>query len=255
MPPATPAEPTLSLPGYSLPGHDDISRVTRLYEAISIATALGLLATHALRIARFPSFDWWLPLLAIAGAFFADFVSGLVHWGADSWGRETLPLIGRRLLRPFRVHHVNPDDFLRRPFLDVNGDVATVVVPFLLAVFSFPSSTAWGRSAAVFVLAFCAVGLPTNQVHQWAHFRRPPRFIRWLQRSGLILSRHAHSKHHAAPYAQHYCIATGWCNRSLTALGFFPALERLITRLTGLRPRDDDHAFQASLGLLEEPQV
>ena len=62
----------------------------------------------------------------------ADFGSGLVHWAADTWGRDDLPVIGRRLLVPFRVHHVNPDDFLRRRFVDTNGDVAFLAVPVLL---------------------------------------------------------------------------------------------------------------------------
>ena len=160
-------------------------------------------------------------------------------------------MIGHRLLRPFRVHHVNPDDFLRRGFLDVNGDVATIVVALLLAAFALPTGTAWGAGAEVFVTAFCLVGLPTNQVHQWAHYRgQVPRVVGWLQRSGLILGRRAHARHHVAPYAQNYCIATGWCNRPLTALDFFPRLERLVTRLTGLTPRDDDDAFRASLGML-----
>jgi hypothetical protein len=237
------------LPGYDLPGHDEISLTRRAYEALSLMTAVGLLAAHAVRVARLPSHEWWLPAAGVAGAVFADFVSGVVHWAADTWGRETLPVIGRRLLRPFRVHHVNPDDFLRRSFLDVNGDVATIVVPFLLAAFALPAGTAWGRGAEVFVAAFCLVGLPTNQVHQWAHSRKPPRAVGWLQRSELILGRRAHARHHVAPYAQSYCIATGWCNRPLTALDFFPRLERLITRLTGLTPRDDDDAFRAGLGV------
>jgi len=240
----------VELPGYDLPGHDEINMTTRLYEAMSITAAMSLLVIHAVRIARFPSYEWWLLAAAIVGAFFADFVSGLVHWSADTWGRETLPIIGRRLLRPFRVHHVNPDDFLRRSFLDVNGDVATIVTVFLLVALAISNVSPWGRVAEVFVTAFCLVGLPTNQVHQWAHFHEVPRVVDWLQRSGLILGRPAHARHHVLPYAQNYCIATGWCNRPLTAIKFFPRMERLVTQLTGLTPREDDHVFQASLGLL-----
>jgi plasmanylethanolamine desaturase len=142
------------LPDYELPEHDEISLATRVYEALSIVAAVGLLAAHAVRIAWLPSHALWLPAAAVAGAVFADFISGLVDWAADTWGRETLPVIGRRLLRPFRVHHVNPDDFLRRGFLDVNGDVATVVVSLLLAAFALPTGTAWGVGAEVFVASF-----------------------------------------------------------------------------------------------------
>jgi plasmanylethanolamine desaturase len=230
-----------------LPQHDEFSLWRRVSEVIGIATAALLLAVHSVRVLTMPAHEWRLVGAIVFGAFAADFVSGLVHWAADTWGRETLPLIGRRLLRPFRVHHVNPDDFTRRRFLDVNGDVAMIVVVVLLAALVFPLDQQWGRLAEAFVFSFCLIGIPTNQVHQWAHMRRPPGFVRFLQRTGIILSRAEHSRHHVAPYAQHYCIATGWCNRTLAAIDFFPRLERLITKLTGLIPRDDDFAFQASV--------
>jgi ubiquitin-conjugating enzyme E2 variant len=42
-----------------------------------------------------------------------------------------------------------------------------------------------------------------------------------------------------------YCIATGWCNDVLTLAGFFPRLERVVTRLTGVVPRDDEQDIAA----------
>lgn len=87
----------------------------------------------------------------------------------------------------------------------------------------------------------------TNQVHQWAHQPRPPAVVRVLQSCRLILGREAHSRHHRPPYAANYCIATGWCNRPLAAIRFFRRLERAVTILTGLRPRQDDAAFQADV--------
>jgi ubiquitin-conjugating enzyme E2 variant len=175
----------------------------------------------------------------------ADLVSGLVHWIADTWGSESLPVVGRRFLRPFRVHHTNPDDFLRRNFLDTNGDVAMLCLPVLLAGFLIPLDTGPGRLAAVALVAFCAGVLPTNQVHQWAHMPNPPGWVGWLQRRGLLLSHAQHQRHHVAPFAVNYCISTGWCNRPLTTVGFFPALEWVVGRLTGLTPRGEDLAFSA----------
>jgi len=165
-----------------------------------------------------------------------------VHWGADTWFSETMPVLGRRFLRPFRVHHVNPDDFLRRDFIDCNGDVAMLNIPFLTVALMLPGSTiGWATSLAL--LTFAIVSLPTNQVHQWAHMPSPPPLVQWLQRQGVILSTEAHGSHHCAPYVANYCIATGWCNRWLTAIDFFPVCERLITRVAGLQPRADEHTF------------
>jgi plasmanylethanolamine desaturase len=235
-------EPSLA----SLPRHDDFSLARRVFEVAAIASAVCLLGIHVVRLFMAPHLEWWLVFVAVAGALGADLVSGIVHWAADTWGRETLPIIGRRLLRPFRVHHVNPDDFAGRRFLDVNGDVAIIVCLILAPALLLPLTTPSGRIADGFIVAFCLVGLPTNQVHQWAHIRRPPAAIRWLQRAGIILSPREHGRHHVAPYAEHYCIATGWCNRALAAIGFFPRLERLITRVTGVEPRADDLAFQTA---------
>jgi ubiquitin-conjugating enzyme E2 variant len=120
-------------------------------------------------------------------------------------------------------------------------------IPFLAAAFAIPLSEPWGRAAAVYLVSFCLCGLPTNQVHQWAHRPQSPRWVDWLQRRGILLSREAHARHHAAPYVINYCITTGWCNALLSRLDFFRRFERLVTRVTGLKARGDDQAFAESV--------
>ena len=231
-----------------LPRHDEIFWPRRLLESVWIGTALTLIAFHFVSLTlsiglRFP----WMPLVMLSGFVMADVLSGLIHWTADTWFSDTMPILGQRLLKPFRVHHVNPDDFLRRNVLDTNGDVAAIVIPFLISVFWISTTDPWSAALAVYVVSFCAAGLPTNQVHQWAHMKNPPTIIRWLQSSRLILSRRAHLQHHKAPHIDNYCIALGWCNPLLTAINFFPRLERIVTRLTGLQPRNDDQKYYAAL--------
>jgi ubiquitin-conjugating enzyme E2 variant len=187
-------------------------------------------------------FEWWTPLVVLAALLLADFASGLVHWGADTWGSERMPVLGRRFLHPFRVHHLNPEDILRRGFVDLNGDVALLSLPLLAGGLLIPLSDAEGRVATVFCVALGACALPTNQIHQWAHRSQAPAWVRWLQRRGLILSRERHALHHAAPYTTHYCITTGWCNPALTRVSFFRRLEGWISRATGLVPRSDESA-------------
>jgi ubiquitin-conjugating enzyme E2 variant len=233
------------------PRHDEVGLLTRAVELASLVLAAVLVWLHVIRFAAADSvLTWWLPLALMLAALLADFVSGLVHWLADTWGSETMPVLGRRFLRPFRVHHVNPDDLLRRSFIDCNGDVAMLAVPVLAAVHWIPLSTEAGRMAAVFLVAFCAVTLPTNQVHQWAHRIDPPRWVGRLQHWRVLLSHEEHRAHHAAPYATNYCICAGWCNGPLTAAAFFPRLERLVSRITGLEPRGDERAF-AEAGVRE----
>src|SRR5262249_13362066 len=122
-----------------LPKHDVMGPLTRGLEAASIAAALALLLLNAARFLGEPRLAaWWLPLALAARVLAADFASGIVHWTADTWGREPLPLLGVRFLRPFRIHHVNPDDLCERGFVDCNGDVALLVCPVLLGSWLLP---------------------------------------------------------------------------------------------------------------------
>src|SRR5262245_47088964 len=116
-----------------LPALGDMSPSQFYFAAFAVIGAAVLLVLLGVRIARGVDLvQWWVPVAFLVGATAADFASGLVHWAADTWGRSDLPFIGARLLVPFRVHHVNPDDLVRRPFFDTNGDVAALHLPALI---------------------------------------------------------------------------------------------------------------------------
>lgn len=208
-----------------------------------IGCSVLLLTAGAVRISAAVELTWWVPLAAIAGVAAADFLSGLVHWAADTWGRADLPIVGQRLLLPFRVHHINPGDFLTRSFPDTNGDSAAAVVPVLLFALWIPIEAVGWQAAAVFCVSLCAFAGMTNQIHQWAHMASPPHAVRILQRARVFLPHAAHAAHHSGEYDAHYCITTGWCNRPLEALRFYRRLEAVITRVTGARPRHDERGW------------
>ncbi len=232
-----------------LPVHCEIGGAQRAFSTTAIVLAAAALALLAFRVTtQVNLIQWWVPIALLGGVVAADFGSGLVHWVADTWGRDDLPMIGKTLLVPFRVHHINPGDFARRSFVDTNGEVAAIAVPVLTALLLVPLDRTWGALAALFGLTFCGIGMLTNQIHQWAHLDSVPAPVRRLQRLGVLLGYEEHARHHAHPYDVRYCITTGWCNRPLEAIGFYRRLESMITHLTGALPRHDDRRYESRYG-------
>lgn len=214
----------------------------RVMDVVWVAIAVGLVMANVARLCAIADIWTWSTLLAvILAAPAADFVSGVIHWTFDTWGSEKTRWIGPRLIRPFRVHHTKPKDLLGSHFFTTNADASVANLPFLLLAFLAPTDWEIGRFVAVFLVALAIFGLPTSQIHKWAHAARRPRWVSWLQRRGLILGPIHHSVHHAQPHTLNYCITTGWCNRPLDWIGFFPKMEWLVSKFTGLTPRKEDH--------------
>ncbi len=230
------------------PAHDSVGPIARTIEVVCLLGAGALLVVQAFRLAAVTSLAWWTPLVLVGAGVTADLLSGLVHWTADTWGRETLPVLGRRFLRPFRVHHINPHDFLRRDFIDCNGDVAMLVLPMLAAFHADSARDPNGRRRRVSSCGRSPRGCcRRTRCTNGRTCRNRHGLVAWLQRRGVILSREAHHEHHVSPYVVNYCIATGWCNRWLTRQQVFPRLERMVARVTGMLPRADEAPFVAHL--------
>ncbi len=183
----------------------------------------------------------WLPYVAAFVGFVAsDFFSGLVHWGFDTWGAPTTPIVGEAFLIPFREHHVDQKEITRHGFVETNGNNCLITIPVLGGSFLIPCDVWWGAAAVMAILWLCVGTFGTNQFHKWAHSDNPHALIRLAQRVGLILSPEHHAVHHSAPYCKHYCITTGWLNPLLDRVQFYRHAERLITWMTGVQPRADD---------------
>jgi hypothetical protein len=217
--------------------HYTYSPVFRALEVLSIwafGVLVGLLGWDCVVAFAGPYRDvaWWLlPTALLLGYLIADFVSGAVHWLADNFGTEQMPLIGPTLIRPFREHHVDPRGITRHDFIETNGSNCLVCWPWLLAYYWFIPP-----GASIFTLAFITtwivfnVGIfATNQFHKWAHLEVIPPWIERLQSWRLILSPDHHQIHHTPPFERYYCITTGWLNPILCdRLRFFQRTESMI---------------------------
>ena len=171
----------------------------------------------------------WLMLLAVPlGIIGGDFVSGIVHWAADTYGSEETPLIGPSLVKPFRMHHLYPRDICTHGLVELTGNVCILAVPALSASLYLLWLLPGSGLVAFFVICFAltaAATVATNHFHKWAHQENPSRFARWLQRTRLVLEPNHHNDHHTQPFNVNYCITNGWLNPLLNRLKFFRRLE------------------------------
>jgi len=182
-------------------------------------------------------------LVMVAAYLGADFVSGIVHWMAATWGSAELPIIGKALVRPFREHHVDPKGITRHDFIETNGANCLISLPSAAAaVWLLDGQQGTRELAALFLALLILFVMLTNQFHKWSHTDAPGAWVRFLQKTHLILPVDHHEQHHRAPYAKNYCITAGWMNYVLERIHFFRGLERLVTATTGYLPREDDLA-------------
>lgn len=224
--------------------HTELSSYPRWYRTVEIASMVALLfllLTQFQRLwLRAGEYPWLVTAAALLAYILADFFSGIVHWAADTWGSADIPLIGKTLVRPFREHHFDQRAIVRHDFIETNGTSCLVCVPVAVSIQFLQLETALSIFIASISTFFVCWVVATNEFHQWAHSSRPSLPTVWLQRMHLILPPAHHAIHHRAPFTRYYCITTGWLNRPLTAMGFFPMLEKGVTAVTGLVPRADE---------------
>lgn len=175
---------------------------------------------------------WLLPLAFLLGYVTADFVSGFVHFLADNIGSTKTPFFGAVFIRPFREHHIDPLAITRHDFLEVNGANCLISLPVLIGTYYLVPV---GGLATTFFAAYIGLFLfgifLTNQFHSWAHAPAAPRWIRGLQRSGLILGPEHHARHHTPPFNTYYCITCGWLNPILARTRFFERIKEPLRRV------------------------
>jgi len=231
----------------------------RALEIAAIAFVFGSLGWIAYRVATAAHGFGdviGIALAAVAGYIVSDFLSGVVHWAGDTVGDETTPIFGPNFVRPFRFHHVDPEDITRHDFVETNGNNCIVAAPVLLLVLLLLPHHTGALFYTFLVVAFTALFVfATNQFHKWAHTKNPAPWIRLLQRANLILSPEHHVVHHTSPRDKYYCITVGWMNPLLDKIHFFRFIEKVFTRIdpNSLRPDPADRPQKADDAAIAMP--
>ncbi|MDF2693475.1 MAG: carotenoid synthesis regulator CarF [Labilithrix sp.] len=229
----------------------------RTYEICGIIVAVASSGWLIARVAKSPPLSgWWMPLAALVGILMSDFISGFVHWLFDTWGGLDTPVFGRLAIRTFRHHHVDQKAITTHDFIETNGHNIALTTIYsvsgLLVLRSAETVTLFGVFVCMSLLCATVFTAFTSQIHKWAHQDQPSRLVGLLQRARLILCPEHHAAHHSAPYNRNYCITVGWMNGPLRAIRFFETLERTITAVTGILPREDDLGKEAALEVASE---
>jgi ubiquitin-conjugating enzyme E2 variant len=227
------------------------TREKRIQEIVCFSASLILIAFNFIHLAfHFEVSKWYIILVAaVLGVFTADFLSGLVHWAADSYGSVNMWIFGKAFIRPFREHHIDPTSITRHDFIETNGDnFAVCLLPLVRMSYKFLTYSSheiqqtYNWEMYIFLLVVF-VSL-TNQIHKWSHtYSKLPRFIVFLQSIHILLPRQHHRIHHVAPHETYFCITTGWLNYPFEKIHFWPNLESVIYLLSGTKPRTDDMAW------------
>ncbi|HVF27062.1 MAG TPA: fatty acid desaturase CarF family protein [Pyrinomonadaceae bacterium] len=176
----------------------------------------------------------WLIIPAVPFTWaLGDFVTGTLHWAADTYGSEETPIFGQSIIKPFRLHHHYPRDICTHNLVVTVGNSCLIAVPALAAclyvLWSYEASSFVTLTIFIIVL-LTPVTVATNLFHKLAHQENSSGIIRWLQQKRIILSPAHHDLHHASPFDTHYCITNGWLNPALQKLKFFRGLEIILSK-------------------------
>ncbi|XP_026718125.1 transmembrane protein 189 [Athene cunicularia] len=211
----------------------------RLQEWISVILCFSLIGFNFYNLLFYLQLEHTSSVIVgiFAGVITADFLSGLFHWGADTWGSVELPIVGK-VSCPCN----------QSPAPELSSAERHGVLLVKCHVYTWPRYTSCFAEALYetcpwecYVFALIIFITMTNQIHKWSHtYFGLPRWVIFLQDWHVILPRKHHRIHHVSPHETYFCITTGWLNYPLEKIRFWRCLENIIQAVTGEKPRADD---------------
>ncbi len=153
----------------------------------------------------------------------ADFVSGVIHWWEDTYGKPEWKFlgIGKYLIIPNLIHHQKPRDFVKHSYLKRN--LAAIILAIVLTpIIYLLTDISWQTALLLFIY-----GSQTVEIHAISHRtdKENGKFLVLLQKIGLLQSKKNHAQHHQSPHRSGYCLMTNWVNPILDSVKLWPVLE------------------------------
>ena len=181
----------------------------------------------------------------LIGYFLADVASGFVHWATDTWFSEKQ--FGR-LIAIAREHHTHPSHILGYRFLENatlgSAPSALFIGPPAVLIAFLPRSDFLYAIMIVFFLISLTLLFGTS-LHNIGHRKVKSPVLKVAQKLRLVITPAYHHVHHSGDQTTRYCTVNGWANPLLDRIGFWRALERLISGITGAVAREDDVRWQS----------
>lgn len=226
--------PIGSTPQFAIPGDSveetPLQRTVFLLHWLMTAANLGKALT-SLHMSSFVDVTALVAVIA-ASVVIGDFATGVFHWATDNYGSIKTPVFGT-VCAAFQGHHLTPWTITFRSFVNNVYKICFATVPVLLLLGLALTFLHMHPLTNIFFVLFANWWMVSQEFHKYAHMKRVPPPVRWLQDRGIILSRREHGLHHTAPFEGHYCILTGINNGWLDRTQFFRYLENVVFRLTG----------------------
>ena len=105
-----------------------------IIKTVAVFMSLFLLFLLALNVTSY-TFTYDLSLMALIALFFgyllADLITGTVHWFCDNYFSEKTPIIGKKIIHPFREHHLHPLLIKEDKFIEQDTTSFFIFIPFL----------------------------------------------------------------------------------------------------------------------------
>jgi len=146
---------------------------------------------------------------------YTEFASATMHLSADNEAFSDLPLFGP-LARSFQWHHRDPTGIVRMSWIEHMGALDVGMVILLVWALCNPRAKYLG----IFALMTMPMMYLMMATHRWTHCAPSdiPAIVRYLQRSGVLLTPEGHSTHHA-DYEINFSLLTGWSNPIINVIG------------------------------------